>query len=532
MNAQRRSLAHVMRFFPGAVALAVGLFTLAACGGSSQQVTQPLAPVVSLPASLSFGPVGKGVMSGPMTVTLMNTGSASLTFSSNPAVTGANATDFSITAATTCSTANPVVAGMSCAVTVIFTPSTTAGENASLNFADNATPSAQSVALGGTGAVAVPNVQPVIVDLGPPGLTQTDANSLFTDVTICVHGTANCQTIDHIEVDTGSEGLRLISSLVTIAPPQAVDGSGNSLAECVQFADMTYTFGSVAVVDIQMAGEVAASVPIQLIAAPGFTNVPSTCSNGAPSIDNLNSVNALGANGLIGVGEFRQDCGPACASAAQSGTYYSCPNTICSPVAVPALSQLQNPVWMFPLDNNGVLINLPSIAGTAPTLTGSMIFGIGTQTNNALGSAQVYVADPNTGNITTTYNNVSYTGSYLDSGSTGMFFLTATQTNLPNCPNSSIAPGFYCPNSSTPFTAANKGTNMTTGVNVNFSIDNAVNLFNSNGGSNAAFSTLGGPFSPPLEFDFGLSFFFGRTVFTGIEGQTGPGGVVGPYFAY
>jgi hypothetical protein len=62
---------------------------------------------------------------------------------------------------------------------------------------------------GGSPNTAVNNVQPVQVTFGP---ANDLVNGLFTSVTICVPGTANCQTIDGVQVDTGSDGLRLLSS--------------------------------------------------------------------------------------------------------------------------------------------------------------------------------------------------------------------------------------------------------------------------------------------------------------------------------
>jgi hypothetical protein len=59
------------------------------------------------------------------------------------------------------------------------------------------------------------NIQPIVVDAGPSGLD----NILFTTVTICAPGgSMNCQTIDHIQIDTGSNGLRIISSVLSPAP--------------------------------------------------------------------------------------------------------------------------------------------------------------------------------------------------------------------------------------------------------------------------------------------------------------------------
>jgi trimeric autotransporter adhesin len=109
------------------------------------------AATVSLPANVAFGTVNQGTASAPMTVTLTNTGSTALNFTSAPNVTGTNAADFAITGAT-CAVGTPVAAnGGTCTVTLVFTPATLGAESASLNFADNATPPMQSVPLTGTG---------------------------------------------------------------------------------------------------------------------------------------------------------------------------------------------------------------------------------------------------------------------------------------------------------------------------------------------------------------------------------------------
>jgi hypothetical protein len=51
-----------------------------------------------------------------------------------------------------------------------------------------------------------PNVQPISVTKIATGTR----NMLQTSVTICVPGTNTCQTIDNIQVDTGSQGLRIL----------------------------------------------------------------------------------------------------------------------------------------------------------------------------------------------------------------------------------------------------------------------------------------------------------------------------------
>jgi len=66
---------------------------------------------------------------------------------------------------------------------------------------------------GGTPAGVTPppppgqNVQAITVDGGPLG---NYADAAFVSVQVCVPVTATCQTIDHVLVDTGSVGFRLL----------------------------------------------------------------------------------------------------------------------------------------------------------------------------------------------------------------------------------------------------------------------------------------------------------------------------------
>ncbi len=100
------------------------------------------------------------------------------------------------------------------------------------------------------------NVQPIQVSSGPANNT---VNGLYTSVTICVPGTSSCQTIDGVQVDTGSVGLRLLSSSVSLALPSVDDGAGRPIGNCATFADLSYAWGSVVTADVQLAGEKAAS---------------------------------------------------------------------------------------------------------------------------------------------------------------------------------------------------------------------------------------------------------------------------------
>jgi len=339
-------------------------------------------------------------------------------------------------------------------------------------------------------------------------------------VTVCAPGGSNCQSISDVLVDTGSFGLRLLSSAlgtVSGSLPQQTDGSGNSVFECAQFVD-SIVWGPVKTADVKIGSESASSIPIEVIGS-NTTPVPSGCKSKGPAEEDLSS---LGANGILGIGFFLQDCGSACSVPGSSnpGFYYSCSGSSCQITAESNAQQVQSPVGFFATDNNGVVLHLPP-ATTAATVTGSLTFGIGTQSDNAISSALIFRPDT-FGNFKTTFKGQTYAG-FIDSGSNGYFFLDSATTGLPNCPSSQK--GFYCPASPVNLSATNDS--GATSDTVNFTIANAAGLFARN--SDFAFPTLGGP--DPATFDWGLPFFFGRTVYVAIEGRSTPAGS-GPFWAY
>ena len=378
---------------------------------------------------------------------------------------------------------------------------------------------------GGTNP-SVSNVQPITVNTGPsaaPPLNAPFINGAFTSVTVCVPGsTTSCQTIGGILVDTGSSGLRILSSALTISLPQQTAANGSPIVECLPFVD-GITWGPVQTADMTIAGEEAKSLPIQVIGSSSFPTIPTGCTSfGAPEDD----LSTLLANGILGVGTFAQDCGDACTvtGSANPGLYYSCPNTGCAVTTESLANQVPNPVVLFAKDNNGVIVELPAVSGAETSVSGSLIFGIGTQTNNGLGSATVYTMDPSTGNFTTVFNNMTFqNAAFLDTGSNGLFFLDSNTTGLPTCTDATF---FYCPTTTQNFSATNRGANGAS-ASFNFVVGNADTL-TANLSTGAA-NGLAGPNAGT--FDWGLPFFFGRNVYTAVEGQNTPGGV-GPYWAY
>ncbi len=373
------------------------------------------------------------------------------------------------------------------------------------------------------------NVVNLSVDAGPAN----SFNVAFVTVTLCAPGSAiRCQTIDHVALDTGSSGLRIVSSVLSPAltlslPAQMDPVSGNPVAECMQFAD-GFSWGSVKLADVKIGSETASSLPVQIIGDPAFA-IPSTCPTN-PQLSPEDTVTAFGANGLLGVGYFLQDCGSDCASNAANGLYYACPSAApCTQTALATNLQVAHPVAAFADDNNGVMIQLPGLPSSgAASARGSLTFGIGTQMNNGLGLAAIIFVNPTTGVFTTTFGGFNFPDSVIDAGSNVYFLPTAAidAAGISRCTGALLS-GFLCP--TTPpvtLSAVNQGTTSATAP-ASLTVGNAATLLAQT--QLTAFNNLAKETS--AGFDWGLPFFFGRTVFVAIETMSTPGGT-GPYVAY
>ncbi len=186
--------------------------------------------------------------------------------------------------------------------------------------------------------------------------------------------------------------------------------------------------------------------------------------------------------------------------------------------------QIKNPVPLFAADNNGVLIDLPGVGPAgASSLTGTLIFGIGTQSNNQMTFGGVLTTS-SSGDITTLLAGQTLNTSFFDTGSNGFYFDSAA---IPTC-KASGSTDFYCPASLVTLSSTLVGANAVS-IPISFSIDNALALLGN--ASKAVLPTLSGPVGDSHSFDWGLPFFYGRRVFIGIEGQASSFGT-GPYFAF
>jgi hypothetical protein len=130
---------------------------LAAGSGGYYILTPSGNPTVSLSANLAFGNQPVGTTSAPQTVTVTNTGSGSLVF--GPASVTVAGAGYNVTA-DTCVSAT-LSQNQTCTVTLDFAPGVTGSFPATLNFADNAANTPQTVSLSGTGIPAsVPALGP------------------------------------------------------------------------------------------------------------------------------------------------------------------------------------------------------------------------------------------------------------------------------------------------------------------------------------------------------------------------------------
>ena len=253
-------------------------------------------------------------------------------------------------------------------IACVFAAAGCGGDSSGTNPGDN------TVAASGS-----ENTVAIVVDLGPTGAKGSPVgyvNGAFVTVRVCVPGTSTCQDIDHVLVDTGSSGLRLLANdgvaggKLSLQLPSQLNGAGNPVAECAQFLD-GFTWGPVQLADVLLAGEKASGIPIQVISEAAY-GVPSDCESVGVDESTLEGNTGLYTNGILGVGLFRQDCGDACAdspnlpNSVNPGLYYACArSSSCSVTAVALGSQVSNPVASFPSDNNGVIVELPSVAASS-----------------------------------------------------------------------------------------------------------------------------------------------------------------------
>ena len=126
--------------------------------GTAVAPPPPAPEVTLLPGTLNFpGMTTQGESSAPQSISITNSGNATLTFTAPPSISGVNTTDFSISS-NTCT--GPLAANASCTVNVIFSPLAAGVRTTNLMIGDNAANSPQSVTINGSAAAAATFASP------------------------------------------------------------------------------------------------------------------------------------------------------------------------------------------------------------------------------------------------------------------------------------------------------------------------------------------------------------------------------------
>jgi hypothetical protein len=264
--------------------------------------------------------------------------------------------------------------------------------------------------------------------------------------------------------------------------------------------------------------------------------VPSDCiSRGGPNLRSLlGSHGNTTFNGIVGIGHSVRDI----ATVAQTlipATYYYCSSTnSCASTRVPLAKQVMNPVAAFSTHNNGTIIRLPTLsAGGQASVTGELVFGVGTQQNNALPTKPTILQVDSNGFFTTQYQGRAIINSAIDSGTNGYAF---SDTTIPTTGE------WYTPSSALSLSATMETTNGSgSPVAVPFSIGNAANTMAS---GYAAYDNVGMYLTGLPAYDgssdtmlseegflWGLPFFYGRSVYTVLENAK-VGTQAGPFVAF
>jgi hypothetical protein len=175
------------------------------------------------PTSLNFGNQNYGTTSKASTVTLTNTGTATLNISS-ASVTGPFAQ--------TNNCPSTLAVGSNCAFSITFTPNAVGTDNGALMVTDNATGSPQSMTLTGTGVGAVAGLSPASLTYG---LQLVGTNSASQALTLSNTGNATLTvskltiSTNFTETDNCSAGVNAGSSCtinVTFAPTMSGTPTG------------------------------------------------------------------------------------------------------------------------------------------------------------------------------------------------------------------------------------------------------------------------------------------------------------------
>jgi hypothetical protein len=191
-------------------------------GSTSATATYNGAPATTFsPAALSFPSQLISTTSAPLTLTLTNAGTVSMSISS-VSLTGPNASDFAITS-NTCGTT--LASGAKCGIKVTFTPGALGSRSAGLTVADNACMSPQTIALSGKGTEITMSPSPV--NFGSETVGTTTA---AMTVTVTNHGTTAVKVTSATITGTDKGDFAITSNTCT-----TISASGGTCTIAITF---------------------------------------------------------------------------------------------------------------------------------------------------------------------------------------------------------------------------------------------------------------------------------------------------------
>jgi len=190
-----------------------------------------------LPSSLNFGSVTDGTTSSAKTSTLTDTSTTAALTITGTTITGANASDFKITSASTCPKSGTINPLATCTISVTFTPGATGARSATLTVNDNTSSGSQTIALSGTGLASVPTATllPSSLNFGSvtDGTTSSAKTSTLSDTSTTVALKITGTTI------TGANASEFNITSASTCPKS---GTINPLATCT--ISVTFTPGA------------------------------------------------------------------------------------------------------------------------------------------------------------------------------------------------------------------------------------------------------------------------------------------------
>ncbi|MBC7733534.1 MAG: choice-of-anchor D domain-containing protein, partial [Bacteriovorax sp.] len=219
--------------------------------------TAPQAAISLNASALSFAAQTVGSTSAVQSVTVSNSGTATLTFS-GLTLAGTSATDFSRSGS--CTPTATLAAAASCTISFSFAPGAVGARSATLTLASNASNGSAVLSLAGTGtAVATP-----AVGLAPGSLA-------FGNQTTGVASTARTVTLSN----TGSGALS-IASITTTSGFGVTHGCGASLAasaSCALSVTFTPAVAGAATGSVSVASNAVGSPHVVSLSVTGVTGV-------------------------------------------------------------------------------------------------------------------------------------------------------------------------------------------------------------------------------------------------------------------